>query len=101
MRDWLRGSRRRMGRSAGGAEKHTRTGTTIVYRCEEMWRPEAKRGQKWRTWKGLDGKRWIVLVSNVGGKEGEMEEWDLIEESPRDPSGEEERGAGHVLSPSN
>ena len=28
----------------------------------------------------LDGKRWIVLVEKQGGKEGEMEEWDLVEE---------------------
>ena len=29
---------------------------------------------------GLDEKRWIVLVPKVGGKEGQMEEWDLVEE---------------------
>ena len=28
----------------------------------------------------LDDKRWIVLVPKVGGKEGQMEEWDLVEE---------------------
>ena len=34
-----------------------------------MWRPEAKRGQKW-----------IALVPKVRGKEGVMEDWDLVEE---------------------
>ena len=28
----------------------------------------------------LDDKRYIVLVPKLGGKEGEMEEWDLVEE---------------------
>ena len=51
-------------------------GDHIVFRCEEIWRPEAKRGQKWRTWEDLDDKRWIVLVPKVGGNEGEMEEED-------------------------
>ena len=48
-------------------------------------------------WKDLDDKRWIVLVSNMGGKEGEMEEWDLIEEFFRDPYEEEERGVMSCL----
>ena len=39
-----------------------------------MWKPEAKRGQKWRTWEDLDDKRWSVLIEKKGGKEGEMEE---------------------------
>ena len=45
-----------------------------------MWRPEAKKGQKWRTWEDIDDQRWIILVEKKGGKEGEMEEWDLVEE---------------------
>ena len=40
----------------------------------------AERGQKWGTWEDLDDKRWIVLIEKEGGKEGEMEEWDLVEE---------------------
>ena len=52
----------------------------IVFYCEKMWRPEAERGQKWGTWEYLDDKRWIVLVAKTGGKEGEMEEWDWVEE---------------------
>ena len=58
-----------------------------------MWRPEAKKGQKWRTWEDLDDKRWIILVEKKGGKEGEMEEWDLVEEffsRIRDPEEEDE-----------
>ena len=45
-------------------------GDHIVFQCEEMWRPEAKRGQKWR--EDLDDKMWIVLVPKEGGKEGGM-----------------------------
>ena len=51
-----------------------------MFHCEKLWRPEAERGQKWNTWEDLDDKRWIVLVEKQGGKEGEMEEWDLVEE---------------------
>ena len=39
---------------AGGAERAMRT---LGFKCEEMWRPEAKRGQKWRAWEDLDDKR--------------------------------------------
>ena len=31
-------------------------------------------------WEDLDDKRWIVLVEKKWGKEGEMEEWDLVKE---------------------
>ena len=31
-------------------------------------------------WEDLDDKRWIVLFQKEGSKEGEMEEWDLVEE---------------------
>ena len=54
---------------------------------------EAKRGQKWRTWEDLDNNKWIVLVEKEGGKEGEMEEWDLVEEffnRIQDPEEDEE-----------
>ena len=47
-------------------------GEHVVFLCEKMWRPEAKRGQKWQSWEDLDDKRWIVLVEKRG-KEGEME----------------------------
>ena len=33
-------------------------------------------------WRDLDGKRWILLGEKEGGKEGEMEEWDLVEGPP-------------------
>ena len=49
-----------------------------------MWRPEAKRRQKWRTWEDLDDNRWIVFVQKEGAKEGEMEGWDLVEEDLKD-----------------
>ena len=52
----------------------------MVFHCDRLWRPEAKRGQKWKTWEDLDNNKWIVLVEKEGGKEGEMEEWDLVEE---------------------
>ena len=45
-----------------------------------MWRPKATKGQRWQTWENLDDKNWIVLVEKKEGKEGEMEEWDLVEE---------------------
>ena len=45
-----------------------------------MWRPEATKGQKWRTW-----EEWVVLVEKEGGKEDEMKECDLVEERIRDP----------------
>ena len=50
---------------------------------------------------GLDDKRWIVLVEKKRGKEGEMEEWDLVEERDlvegffnriREPEKEEDEG---------
>ena len=53
----------------------------------------AERGQKWSTWEDLDDKRWIVLVEKQGGNEGEMEEWDLVEEffnRIREPEEEDE-----------
>ena len=31
-------------------------------------------------WRAIRGRTWIVLVPKVGGKEGGMEEWDLVEE---------------------
>ena len=40
------------------------------FKYEEMWRPEAKKGPRWRTWEDLDDKRWIVLAPKVGDKEG-------------------------------
>ena len=43
-------------------------GDHIVFRCEEMWRLEAKRGHTGG--KGLDDKRWIVLVLRVGRQGG-------------------------------
>ena len=56
-------------------------GDHIVFLRPKMWRPEARKGQKWRTWEDLDDKRWIVLVEKKGGKEGEMEGWDLVKSS--------------------
>ena len=56
----------RTGRNAGGAGKGMKTETT----SSELWRPEAKRGQNWRTWEDLDDKRWIVLVEKDGGQGG-------------------------------
>ena len=53
------------------------------------------RGAKWRTWEDLDDKRWIVLVPKVGGKEGQMEEWELVEEffhRIQDPLDQDEDG---------
>ena len=44
---------------------------------------------KWRTWEDLDDKMWIILVSKVGGKEGELEEWDLVDEEDEDEEEEE------------
>ena len=41
-------------------------GEHIVMQCEEMWRTEAKREQKWRTWEDLDDKRRIVSVQREG-----------------------------------
>ena len=58
-----------------------------------MWRPEARRGQQWKTLEDLDDKRWIVLVERKGGKEGGMEEWDLVGEffhRVQDPLDEDE-----------
>ena len=52
----------------------------MVFHCDKLWRLEAKRGQRWKTWKDLDNNKWFVLVEKEGGKEGEMEEWDLVEE---------------------
>ena len=51
-------------------------GEHIVFHCEELWRPESKLSKG----EDLDDKRWIVLVPKVGGMEGQMEEWDLVEE---------------------
>ena len=49
----------------------------ISKRIDYISGSEARKGQKWRTWEDLDD---IVLVEKKGGKEGEMEEWDLVEE---------------------
>ena len=62
--------------------KKIKEGNTLRI-SKKLWRPEIKlgtRGAKWRTWEALDDKRWIVLVPKVGGTEGELEEWDLVEE---------------------
>ena len=53
----------------------------------------AEKGLKWETWEDLDDKRWIVQVERKGGKEGEMEELDLVEDffsQIRDPEEDEE-----------
>ena len=58
-----------------------RMGNTLFFNARICGgRRPSKRGQKWRAWEDLDDKKWIVLVEKKGGKEGEMEEWDLVEE---------------------
>ena len=52
----------------------------LTTQCTQLSAIGHERGQKWSTWEDLDDKRWIVLVEKKGGKEGEMEEWDLVEE---------------------
>ena len=50
------------GSGKGRARAGVEDGDHTVSKCEGVWGPEAK--------------RWIVLAPKVGGKEGEMEEWD-------------------------
>ena len=93
MRGWLREIGKEDGGECRWCGEGYEDGEHIVFHCEKLWRPEAERGQKWSTWEDLDDKRWIILVEKQGGKEGEMEEWDLVEEffnRIREPEEEEE-----------
>jgi len=80
LRGWLREIGKEDGEECRWCGEGYEDGEHIVFHCQNLWRPEADRGQKWGTWEDLDDKRWIVLVEKQGGKEGEMEEWDLVEE---------------------
>ena len=79
-RGWLREIGKEDGEECRWCGEGYEDGEHIVFHCEKLWRPEAERGQKWDTWEDLDDKRWIILVEKQGGKEGEMEEWDLVED---------------------
>ena len=102
MRGWLREFGKEDGEECRWCGEGYEDGDHTVFRCEKLWRPESKlsRGAKWRTWEDLDGKRWIILVPKVRAKEGEMEEWDLVEEffhriqNPGDDDEEEENEEG-------
>ena len=55
-------------------------GDHIVFHYSKMWRPEARKGERWQTWEDLDDKNWIVLAEKKGGKAGEMEVFSRIQE---------------------
>ena len=93
LRGWLREIGKEDGEECRWCGEGYEYGEHIVFHCQILWRPEADRGQKWSTWEDLDDKRWVVLVEKQGDKEGEMEEWDLVEEffnRIREPEKEEE-----------
>ena len=85
---WLRVIRKEDGEECRWCGKGYEDGDHIVFRCEEMWRPEPKPWQKWRTRTRTTRGR-----SKDGSQRGEMEEWYLVEEffnRIRDPYEEEE-----------